>query len=353
MGPYIAGLGQALAGTTTVVYQKLGSCVGVNTILADTTPTGACGAGGCITGTATYYDANGTAQTCDLDVNGTHLDVALSDAFFDTCTGNAAPATLLDQLGPAQAMLFVAPKASTQTLLTFEEGYFAFGFGAAGMATPWIDPTLFFIRNSGSGTQQIIGHAIGVVPVSKMQGVDSGGSSGVLNMVVASPKPEATIGIVGAETYDPNRDKLVSIAFRAKNQYHGYYADSDETSLDKRNVRDGHYLPFGYVHMIAWTDNQGSYQRAGAKFFTDFVLGKSMVNGLNPIDLSIAAHTIPLCAMTVKRSADGGDLSLYRPAAPCGCYFEKVATTKTSCTMCTDNTPCGGGMCRNGYCEAY
>lgn len=354
--PFIKGLGQALFGTTTVVYKSIGSCVGVNTILADATPTGACAQGGCVTGTASYYDMAGTELMCDLDANGTHLDVAVSDVFADTCTGMAAPAHLPDAIGPAQAMLFVSPKASKQTVITFEEGYFTFGFGMNGKADPWTNEMLMFIRNQGSGTQQMIAHAIAVLPASKMKGVDSGSSGGVLNNVVGmgAANPDATIGILGAETYDINRDKLTSLAFRANKQYHAYYADSSATTFDKRNVRDGHYLPFGYVHMLAWTDNGGAYVHPGSKFFIDFVLGNSQVANLNAVDLAVAAHTIPLCAMKVKRTADGGDLSLYKPAAPCGCYFEFKATGSVpmSCTACTMDNMCGGGKCRNGYCEA-
>jgi hypothetical protein len=57
--------------------------------------------------------------------------------------------------------------------------------------------------------------------------------------------------------------------------------------------------------------------------------------------------------MKVTRSFDGGDLSLYSPAEPCGCYYEsKVPGGGSSCTACTDDTPCGGGKCRHGFCEA-
>src|SRR5258706_5816492 len=39
--PFIQEMGKALAGTNTIVYQKLSSCVGVDDILADGTPSGA------------------------------------------------------------------------------------------------------------------------------------------------------------------------------------------------------------------------------------------------------------------------------------------------------------------------
>jgi hypothetical protein len=57
--------------------------------------------------------------------------------------------------------------------------------------------------------------------------------------------------------------------------------------------------------------------------------------------------------MKVKRDFDGGNLSLFDPDEPCGCYFEKnVPSGSTTCTVCTDNGPCGTGKCRHGYCEA-
>src|SRR5512146_2572113 len=87
--PFIKAMGKVLAGQaspTTLVYQKQGSCTGVNAVVLDTTPAAACASGACITGTATYYDANGTALTCDLAATGTHVDVGLSDVWTDTCT---------------------------------------------------------------------------------------------------------------------------------------------------------------------------------------------------------------------------------------------------------------------------
>src|SRR4051812_46734740 len=44
--PFVLQMGKALAGTTTLVYKSLGSCVGVSSVVLDTTPTGACAAGG-------------------------------------------------------------------------------------------------------------------------------------------------------------------------------------------------------------------------------------------------------------------------------------------------------------------
>src|SRR5262249_44695116 len=70
-------------------------------------------------------------------------------------------------------------------------------------------------------------------------------------------------------------------------------------------------------------------------------------------DVAIAAKVIPLCAMHVKRTAEGGDLSLYNDATPCDCYFEYKATNilPSRCTVCSTSSPCASGSCRHGFCE--
>ncbi len=79
----------------------------------------------------------------------------------------------------------------------------------------------------------------------------------------------------------------------------------------------------------------------------------TLAPAFEPLDYVIAAGLVPACAMKVSRGSEGGPEALFTPSAPCGCYYEsKVPMGSTSCTVCTDNTPCGGGMCRHGYCEA-
>ena len=354
VGPFIQKMGAALvAQNITLVYQSKGSCTGVTPIINDTTPTGACAAGACIKGSATYYDSTGTAQMCDLDPAGTHLHVGVSDVFVSTCIGTAAPSTIGDFPGPVEPILFVVPggtNPSSQTAIVAEEAYFVFGFGGAGMVTPWTDPSLYFIRNSDSGTQGVIAQAIHV-PSARMLGVDSGGSSGVLKNVTMSATPEKTIGIISAAFYDQNRATLKSLAFRTFQQKYAYYADSKHDALDKRNVRDGHYLPWGYLHLVTQVDSSGAPTDPKAKQFLDLMFGNTTLTGIDLLDLEITANTVPQCAMHVKRSSDGGDLSLYTAPKPCDCYFEQTAAKVTTCTACTDSSTCNGGTCRRGYCE--
>jgi ABC-type phosphate transport system substrate-binding protein len=360
--PFIQRMSPVLsagASPVTLIYKNAGSCTGVNAIVADTTPGGACASGACITGTATYYTGTDgmTANTCDLDPNGTHLDVGVSDVFAQTCLGMAAPAGNKDFIGPAQAMCFAIPKASSQVALLAEEGYMVFGFpDDQGGVMPWLNNMFKFVRDQFSGTQGILSAAIGV-PKERIQGTSESGSGGVLTGLTSSTSPEASIGMLAVAFYDAHRDTLTQLAFRAYKQYFAYWADSAPTSFDKRNVRDGHYVPFGYVHMIVKSDNTGAISNPNAKKFVDWVLGNTGTGG-TPADfditqIAIAAHVIPLCAMHVQRSAEGADLSLYSDPTPCDCYFEAQATgtAPSTCVQCSGSQPCATGMCRHGYCE--
>jgi ABC-type phosphate transport system substrate-binding protein len=354
--PFISAMSVPLStGTTpyTLVYVNSGSCTGVDAIVNSTLNTT----------DGVYFTANPTpggppvSNTCTMPTGGVAVDVGVSDVFGKFCTGASLPAGIKDFSGPAQAMCFVVPKASTQTALVGEEGYFVFGFpGNTGMAMPWLNDTFKIIRDMTSGTQGILASSIGV-PTQKVHGTTAtpNNSAGVLAGVTGSTMPDATIGLLAAAFYDAHRDTLTQLAFRAFKQYYAYYADSTPTSFDKRNVRDGHYLPFGYVHMLVHTDASGN-PTGNSKKFVDWVLGNTGSTGTSApfdiTDIAVAAKVIPLCAMTVQRDAEGGDLSLYQDPAPCGCYFEFKATgnAPASCTQCT--TTCATGTCRHGYCEA-
>jgi hypothetical protein len=370
VGPLIQGMGGPLAAQSTpvsLVYGTPGSCAGANAVALDTTPTGACATGACMgTGTATYYLTDSTPCQCQLA--NEHVDVGLSDVFLTSC-GVTATTSLGDFGGPVQAMEFVVPETSTQTAIYAEEGYYTFGFG--GMVpfngttfdvNPWDNTALMFIRNSNSGTQTLMGKAI-AVPASKWMGIDAGGSKGVVTMVGGSTTmPDPTIGILSADNYDKNRGTLNALAFRAYQQWHAYYADSTPGALDKQNVRDGHYLPWSYEHMIAQVDGTGKPMTTGAQEFVAWLNG--LQAGSQPawesteptppfstLDVEIGAHTIPVCAMHVQRTTDDPGYTPYQDPAPCDCYFDFKATTATSCATCSTGSPCTTGTCRNGYCE--
>ena len=358
--PLLKALGQQLRNSTTaqmtILYFLTGSCtliddmynarpIALNTVL-NYTPS---------TLEDPTWDPTKPSATCTIDAAaGLPIDVAISATFISSCTQTAIPAGLGAIIGPKQSYAFIVPKASSQQTITAEEGYFTFGFGNAGQAAPWLDELFMFIRPPTKSTILTMAAAIGV-PAPKWKGLPQDKSTQVLNYVATSPNPEKTIGIIGSEVYDANRGKVTELAYKAYKQKHGYLPDSSVTSFDKRNLRDGHYTPWAPTVYITAVDGTNTPTKPNVKTIVDLVLGNPTptitdVDGLGTV---VKKGIVPDCAMKVKRDFEGGDLSLYSPDQPCGCYYEKtVPQGTTSCTACTDDGPCGTGKCRHGYCEA-
>lgn len=358
MGPKLAANKNIL-----IAYLGNGSCSGVNNVVApDQNPLA-------VSTLMSYYPADftggasGTPPTCTLGAAAV-TQLAISDVFVETCTRAARPSTLGDFTGPAQVMTFVVPPASTQAAITAEEAYFAFGFGGAQgkQAAPWTDPNFFYIRPDSSGTLRILASVV-KVPNEKWFGQrknsagKDAGSGDVLNAVATSTNAEGTIGILGMEVVDSgtNRDKVKVLALKGPGQRFAFYPDSTSTSHDKINVREGRYAGLGYAHLITPVDGSGVPTNAAAKTFVNVVMGNEQVTGLDMVKtVAKDAYLVPLCAMKVKRTSEGGELHRFKPAAPCGCYFESlVGTASASCKACTADTQCSSDQsCQSGFCEA-
>jgi hypothetical protein len=266
---------------------------------------------------------------------------------------------VFQEQGAIQAYVLSVPRASDQISTTFEEAYFVFGFGMAGMITPWIDETQMFIRAATTST--ILTWAANIaVPAADWYGIREPGTNGSSEVVAAlqtSTSPEAAIGILGAEVYDANRDTLKELAFRSKDQYAAYFADTTETSFDKQNVRDGHYTVWSPTVWMVNTDGNGHATNADAKNVIDMIAGNAVTPAPNfdPMVIVAKVGLTPDCAMQVQRSMpiDGSPLSLYKPAeGSCTCKFLSIVD-ETTCATCNTNNPCTTGVCRDGYCEEF
>src|SRR5260221_11889317 len=224
----------------------------------------------------------------------------------------------------------------------------------AGGVEPWTSESLMAIRPPTKSTVLTLAAAIGV-PASKWKGVPLDTSSQVVSALTTPGSEEGRIGILGAEIYDKNRDRLKALAFRAFDQRHAYYPDATAIAFDKQNVRDGHYTPWSPTVYIAHVDSMGRVTNPLARYLIGLITFKNVTPApsFDPLATAIGVNLIPDCAMKVTRSFGGGDLSLYSPAEPCECFYEsKIGTLPSSCESCTDDGPSGAGKCRHGYCEA-
>jgi hypothetical protein len=356
--PLLKALGQKLRASTvnpvTIIYYLSGSCTNITAMYGGTK----------LTVNPSYvpsqtevpgWDPSQPSPTCTIDPNGVALDLANSNVFVSACTTMAAPAGVGSFQGAIQPYVFVVPTASTQQAITAETAYFVFGFGATDQVMPWNDPNFMFIRASTKST--LVSMAANIhVPAGKWQGTVEASSTAVVNAVATSTSPEKTIGILGAEVYDQNRSTLKALAFRTFQQHHAYYPDSTSARRDKQNLRDGHYVIWSPTVYLGPVDGTGALLNPRAQYVVDLITNRTATPtpDFDPLATVVSVGLVPDCAMKVTRSQEGGDLSLYSPAAPCGCSFEsKVGTAPASCVACTSDATCNGGKCRFGYCEAH
>ncbi len=366
--PFMTALGAALYSSgTTIVYQRAGSCVGVNAMVK----------GAPISGTAKYYPAVddagvGVPADCNLPVNdagtgGQPVDLGVSDVFPESCPGGAAdPAKVGDFWGPNQVMVFVAPEKANQVKnISAEAAYFVMGQAAgAKMVAPWTDAAKLYIRNASSGTQTMLAAAIHLDAAS-WKGTDSMSAANVeANLKTAQmtdPAFQSVLGIVSTGEADRDRDFMKVLAFQDFGKSCAYWPDSSLTSFDKKWVRTGEYPIWGPLHMLAAVSSAGGEPtNASVKKVIHYFSGaETPQGGKNQIvDLEIAQHTIPQCAMKVKRTKELGAYTAYTDPSPCGCYFDAHVpggSVPASCKTCTDNSECGDAgtmICSYGYCEA-
>lgn len=292
--------------------------------------------------------------TCDAPSVPPAVMLAIGATFLSSCsTLPAKPADVVVTNGPNQAYGFITHKGSAQVAITAEEGYLAFGFtGGTGEATPWLDQNLRFIRGTTASTTLTVSAAIGLTAAQMKAATPSTTSLLLLNSVATAADQQAAIGILGTELFDQNRDKVKLLAFRTFGQRYAYFPDSSDTKFDKQNVRDGHYLPWSptpYIYAVSG----GVPANATVARVLDLLSGKTVEADVDGLKQVVDSGLVPQCAMKVKRDFDGGDLSLFAPDEPCGCFFEKnVPFGATACIPCTADDQCGTGKCRRRYCEA-
>jgi hypothetical protein len=346
--PLLALVGAALASTAeprTVVYQAPGACFGITTYV-DETPA---------TGTASYWDADGTEQTCSFPVTGVLPDFGMLGVQGTLCEGvEAIPSGIGSFSGPITSWSLLVPAASSQTSISAEATYFVYGFGAAeGRVSPWTVDAELYSRNATSAALIAIAIAAGIPP-TKWKGTDVMTNQDMISSLAGSTEPEAAIGFTSTEVADLNRDTVRTLAFQAYDQTCAYWPDSTATAFDKQNVRDGHYALWSPYNFYVPVDGSGTITDPETREFIGFFTGAAELPPELPLlDLIIDNGTIPQCAMEVWRDTEIGPLYSLVPDEPCGCYYEARVTGSTACTSCTTNDECStdAPTCRHGYCE--
>jgi hypothetical protein len=342
-------------------FLNASSCAGVISVFDSTKRLITNPAAGATPNYAFYFDDGGNQQNCLLDSAGNTVDIGVSNLFAPTCNTSTATympgTTVSDYTGAIVPFALSVPAASTQVSISAEAAHAVFGLSGKSStlggtwkdATPWTDPTYYFIRNSSSGST-VLSAVMFNVPKTKFWGIDRLSTDNLRDSMLATTEAEASIGILSIVDADVNRGNLRSLYLQSPGQITGYLPDSNKNSFDKMNVRDGHYPLWGYEHFFTPIGAGGVPSDAAKAFVTRFTIAR-----LDPhlLDNIIAASLVPQCAMKVTRSAaDMGNFSTNK-GLQCGCYFDFKTTGKTSCQPCGSSSDCPSdhSACNYGYCE--
>ncbi|HWB76480.1 MAG TPA: hypothetical protein VG755_16045 [Nannocystaceae bacterium] len=335
----------ALPDPITLVYVGATACQGLGAVLDDTP----------YTGTASYWEIDGTEVMCEIDVPGTVPDFALIQADPTLCEGvDMLPDGIGEFVGPVTALSMIVPAASSQVNISAEAMYFVYGFGPSeGMVSPWTIDAEVRAREPSASSQITFAIAAGI-PLGKFKGEETATAGEVVAALTSSANPEAALGFVAAELADANRDIVKTLAFQAYDQECAYWPDSTATAFDKQNVRDGHYFVWSPTRIYAPVDGSGEIihepTRIAVGYMTDTI---DIPDDFPALDLTIDTGPVPRCAMEVWRDEEAGPLYSLMPDEPCGCYYEFRSSGSTSCTACEleEDCPTDAPVCRYGYCE--
>jgi len=338
----------------TIIYaiDTASSCTGIASVAKGTDLGGT---------TGLHYAVNGSGyirDTCTFAA-GQKADVAVSDLFYESCPNlpQPKPAGLMDALGPVVATMFAVPIINTTTkVLTYEETRAIFGCGVSS-ARPIAsisDPAGLLCLSADSGPPAILGANLGL-PLSTLTPpkCSFGGGTTIAMAQNIAMAGNSALGFITADGLNDDVLALVNpLPFRALGQTQAFYPDSKLSIPDRANVRDGHYTLWGYEHFFANT-NAGNLNQAGSDFI-GWLTGTKTNSSFDHVGLEGGLGLVPLCAMGVQRSSDGGLLRPYAHPEPCHCAGE-AALTKTlppSCVVCASSSSCTGGrVCRRGFCE--
>jgi hypothetical protein len=302
---------------------------------------------------AYYFDDMGNQVSCSLDPDGNVVDIGVSNLYSTVCNPMFWPSALVaGYLGPVVTFGFTVPAASKQESISVEAAHIIFGLGGQNPlgtnANPWIDSTYYSIRNSGAGSTALAAELIHV-PRTAFWGVDRLSTDNIRDSLNASAAPDASIGILSIDYADKSRGNLRVLYLQAEGQLSGFLPDSTATSINKSNVRDGHYPLWGYVHFYTASNNGAPSAAAGA-FVTRFSvpkLDRDLVNAMTDASL------VPQCAMKVARDTEMGGFVPNPNKFQCGCYFDYRTTGRASCSACASPNDCppSAPACNYGFCE--
>jgi hypothetical protein len=315
--------------------------------------------------------------SCNANINGIG-DLVINDVFYTSCVSSYSvvpqqllPANFKEFPGPVQGLVPIVPSTYYYySDIEAEELLDVYVCGANGNILTFNSSSYIYDYNCIiSGMRELFANSLGVLGAdfSHLNGLGCNTTqtaTDVLNSVAATASPDATIGYTSTEVYDENRDKVRALKVRGVGQQLAYLPDTDLTSRDKINIREGRYTIQGALKLAAHVDVNGVPDNPAAKKMIDWLQDNpnqdaSLQLPFSIIDVYAQSGVVPQCAMKVTKDTDRPMFRPNRPDRPCNCYFQVQATGAQSipgCVPCTDAADGGstcavGQVCSYGYCE--
>ena len=226
--------------------------------------------------------------------------------------------------------------------------------------------SIFDYNSTTSGMRELFARSIGFGNASTLSASIGDGAFNLLNAesmvttrIAPTTKPDVTIGYTSTEYFDQYRSIVRGFKVRGLNQTLAYWPDSDMTSTDKVNIREGRYTIQGALRLVANVDANGVVTHPIAKRIVNWFQGNLLdPSNVLPFDINeiyALQGVVPQCAMKVAKDSDLPVFKHYQHPQPCHCKFQVLATHKPSipgCVACTDLVTCPSGqLCSQGYCE--
>jgi hypothetical protein len=298
-------------------------------------------------------------------------DVAFSSCASSNYRADAVPPSHKEFGGPVQGLVPIVPSSYTyyndSTVAELQDIFVCMGNGR--ILTFTNNSTIYSYDPIASGIPELWSRGIGlanagVLTLSLNKTLVAGQSVTAENMVTvavgASIAPDQTIGYTSTEFYDEHRNLVRALKVRGVGQKLAYWPDSDMTSTDKVNIRDGRYTIQSPLRLVAAVDAGGVPTNPGARKLIDWFQGNAVTDPALQLPFDVnevfaKKGVVPQCAMRVTKDSDLPRFRRYRHPQPCHCSFEMLATGKKSipgCIACADSSTCAAGkVCSHGYCE--
>jgi hypothetical protein len=301
-------------------------------------------------------------------------DLVINDVSYSSCAQSSygqsiLPATFKEFSGPVQGLVPIVPYSYTYyNDITIEELQDLYICGENGRILTFSKNGYVYDYNAiNSGMRELWGKGIGLRNGSEITTLIGLGANSTLTAesmvkptVASSTSPDQTIGYTSTEFYDQYRDQVRGLKVRGLNQLLAYWPDSDMTTIDKINIREGRYTLQSPLKLVTAVDATGTPTNPKVKNVVDWIQGNAIADlALQlPFDVNeifALRGVVPQCAMKVKNDGDMPNFKHYRHEQPCHCSFEMLATGKTTipgCVACKDSTICQADqICSHNFCE--